>query len=394
MKRVLLVSYYFPPMLAVGGLRALYFARYLSEFGYAPIILTSETEETIQAEALQQLPACCEIRRVANWYRWRQDVSIEAVMVAAQLARDPGFDLVFGTAPTWSSIKTAAIIAMVFRRPLVVDIRDPWTCGTAWFRRNMYWQASNRLWELYSLRRAKRIIYVDQRQTEMMQQRLSAASAKKMLTITHGYDPVPDAPERHGPTDMFLLLHSGNLYEECRPPKLLFSALALACRNPEFAAQSRLLLFGNVCQYKDLVRQCGVEKQVLFSGCLSFQDSIHAMQGADMLVLYQVHREAALQPTSKIYEYLSTRRPILGIIASDGAAADLLRATGTCRVAGNSDLQTIAEGFLAAWRDWRAGSLETHTLDLTRYNRRNLTAALARQFDEILSDTTSARHGG
>src|SRR5262249_54985538 len=40
MRRVLMISYYFPPLGGIGSVRAVKFARYLPEFGWDPVVIT------------------------------------------------------------------------------------------------------------------------------------------------------------------------------------------------------------------------------------------------------------------------------------------------------------------------------------------------------------------
>ncbi len=67
--------------------------------------------------------------------------------------------------------------------------------------------------------------------------------------------------------------------------------------------------------------------------------------------------------SGKVFEYIAAGRPVLALVPPDGAAADLLRATGAGVVVAPDDIDGI-ERELTAMRDsWRAGTLEGVTLD-------------------------------
>ena len=65
MKRVLFVSYVFPPMVAGGAPRLGQFAKYLPQFGWAPTVLTGPlTPATaVDERSLRELPDCVKVVR-------------------------------------------------------------------------------------------------------------------------------------------------------------------------------------------------------------------------------------------------------------------------------------------------------------------------------------------
>src|SRR5262249_26037875 len=61
--------------------------------------------------------------------------------------------------------------------------------------------------------------------------------------------------------------------------------------------------------------------------------------------------------SGKVFEYLAAERPILAVVPEEGAAAELLRATGAGVVVAPDDIDGM-ERELTALRDrWRAGTL-------------------------------------
>jgi len=63
MKKVLIITYYWPPAGGAGVQRALKFAKYMPEFGWEPIILTVENPEspTEDNSLLDDIPKECKI---------------------------------------------------------------------------------------------------------------------------------------------------------------------------------------------------------------------------------------------------------------------------------------------------------------------------------------------
>jgi glycosyltransferase involved in cell wall biosynthesis len=66
--------------------------------------------------------------------------------------------------------------------------------------------------------------------------------------------------------------------------------------------------------------------------------------------------------SGKVFEYLAAERPILAVVPPDGAAADLLRETGTGVVAAPEDVDGIASALAGLHARWKAGALDGTTL--------------------------------
>lgn len=383
-RRVLILSYYFPPMADVAMLRAFYFARHLPKFGYEPIVVTANPETRINADVLADLPPECRVLRVPAWNRTGIDVSTGALRTAMGAFRSIGFDLVFGTGPTWGTLKTALLVSLATRRPLVADIRDPWTYGYLWQPTGPGHAWIQRSWERAVLRRARRVLYVDPAVMEHARRRCRPEHAAKMRTITHGFDDTPTSSERSAPADTLTFAHFGKLHPRFRDPEPLLRAFRIASENEGFARDARLAFYGTRAPFVQIPSD--LRGRVELCGTLSLSRAARRMRGTDVLVLLQlVPTETNSLIPLKTYEYLATGRPILGVMPDEGIAANLVRETGTSRLVGFDDPSRIAEGLLAYWQTWQAGGLPTHRVDVSRFAQTRLTNQLAGVFDEALS---------
>jgi glycosyltransferase involved in cell wall biosynthesis len=90
--------------------------------------------------------------------------------------------------------------------------------------------------------------------------------------------------------------------------------------------------------------------------------------------------------SGKVFEYLAAGRPILAVVPPQGAAAELIRATGAGVVVAPDDIDGI-ERELTALRDrWRAGSLAPVALTdewRTKVSRRARVQELADLLQQI-----------
>ena len=71
MRRVLIVAYYFPPIAASGSLRPLGFCRYLEQYGWAPEVLTTDSQSVYPPLDMDQslsglVPSTVKVHRVAH----------------------------------------------------------------------------------------------------------------------------------------------------------------------------------------------------------------------------------------------------------------------------------------------------------------------------------------
>ena len=95
--------------------------------------------------------------------------------------------------------------------------------------------------------------------------------------------------------------------------------------------------------------------------------------------------------TGKIYEYLSSGRPVLGIV-EEGPAASLIREANAGPVLRPGDVEGVARsiaGWLAAWRGGTGPTVRPLGAFLSAYERRTIAARAA----SILSEIAESRPG-
>ena len=161
MYKVLIIAYYFPPMGLSGVQRTLKFAKYMKSFNWDPTVLTaSDTGYYAHDNSLLAEAESADIRivrtngneinsrlskkgtmkmppefirkmlsRISNTFFIPDNKvgwSKKAIITARTLLRDENFDLIFVSAPPFSSINMAVKLKKEFNLPLVIDYRDLW----------------------------------------------------------------------------------------------------------------------------------------------------------------------------------------------------------------------------------------------------------------------------
>jgi hypothetical protein len=94
--------------------------------------------------------------------------------------------------------------------------------------------------------------------------------------------------------------------------------------------------------------------------------------------------------SGKLFEYIASNRPILGIVPPGGVAEQLIRETRT-GITTDGNVHTIAQGIEALYLQWKSGNVTWDpNWDIIRqYSRRNLTAQLAAEFDSMIIQSAS-----
>ena len=129
----------------------------------------------------------------------------------------------------------------------------------------------------------------------------------------------------------------------------------------------------------EALRQRGLSDNVENLGYLPHQQTTALQQSASVLLLpLRDEPEYAKALPGKIFEYMASRRPVLGIGQEGGAAARLLSETGSGVMYGWDKLGPVAEYIDAAWEKHLEGREEPLPGDVSQYSRRALTEKLSK----------------
>jgi glycosyltransferase involved in cell wall biosynthesis len=86
---------------------------------------------------------------------------------------------------------------------------------------------------------------------------------------------------------------------------------------------------------------------------------------------------------SKLFEYVACGRTLFGIVPDGASKQFILEANGV--VAHPNQPDEIANRMLELFEQWKSGTLPVPSQKVVaKYDRRNLTAQLAREFEQLL----------
>lgn len=437
MRHILMISEKFPPFNTSGAGRPFYFAKYLPQFGYEPFVVASTVlgSDDRDEALLEQLPPEVRVWRTPRllsptiqrlrtvaaarrggaagnddstpsesdgrgrsrspvhylgwWLHWEADWSALATVAGWIGAQATSPDLVWVSAPHFRSIPVATRLSALLRRPLVIDLRDPWTYGSLWHPKSPAIERAERRWAARALGRAQRIVFTSPLTLEQMHARFPMLERSRLVTITNGFDDVPIEPLRDYAEGLCLFRYVGMLNQRRHPDPLIL-AFARAAQDPEFRSGAALEFVGNTGGHEGKV-SLAPGCRVRFRGLVSRGESLRLMRGSDVNVLLQTIDDGQDVVSGKAFDYLQARRPVLAAVDPAGGDAWLVRETGAGSVVQWSDTEALARELLAHFQRFRAGSVTLPEADIARFSRRGLTAQLAGVLDEVVEEAARRR---
>lgn len=417
-KKVLLVSYHFPPYSGGSGvLRASKFVRYLPEHGWTPHVLTTSSNayERIDPKARNIVSPDVPVARAFTldaqrqlafrgryigwtalpdrWANW----AVTGIPLGLQTIYRNHIDVILVTFPIASAALIGWALHRITGKPLVMDFRDSMTEDN--------YPTDPRTWRIYRwiekrvVESASRLIFTTRSTREMYLKRYPALSPSDCIIIGNGFDEedfegiLPEKKESYAQDRPLRLVHSGLIYPEERDPRPFFRALKRLKAEGRISASSLsvdLRASGSEDYYAGLLQEYGIADIVHLLAPMPHRDSLRDTATADALLLFQA-ASCNHQIPAKIYEYLKFERPILALTSVAGDTAALLRDTGGATIADLADEESIYKvlpEFIAAVG--RNAHSVAPSEKVSCYTRRTGTKQLAYCLDQLLPRRNAA----
>lgn len=430
-RRVLMIAYEFPPLAAGGVPRPLKFARYLPRFGWQPHVLTARNPVWLARDEslLDELGTEVRVYRTRSWehhvlrdllvklgatlgleparlregLEWRlgkiwrtlaipdQKIfwALPSVITGLGVILRRRIDAIYSTSWPYSDHIAGLILSKLTGKPLIADLRDPWSQHMNHDARNRGWDRMQRKLERAVCGQARFVVTPALRSTQMMRRLMPDMPRDKFATVRNGYDPA-DYVGSVEASPTFDIVHAGTFYKSRQPDALLEGLERFLDRVPEAIAHTRVRLFG-ISLDSDLSRFRG-RRCVELHPWTDHKSVIDIYRRSPVLFLLR-HFEARPETTLlwKVFEYMATGNHILAVQAPQRELDGILKAYGNTTVLRKNDPELLAGALEQLYRRWRRGDLVAGRPPavVERFNRVALTGQLAGLLDRAVGSQRS-----
>jgi glycosyltransferase involved in cell wall biosynthesis len=426
-KRVLIVTYYWPPSGGGGVQRWLKFVKYLRDFGWEPIIYTPQNPEFELKDKtlIEDVPGGIEVLRTPIWEPfglYKLLFGKKAVQKQGVVAKPSGS--LFSKLAIWLRgnyfipdarvfwVKTSVnyltrylkfhkvdvlvttgpphslhLIGLELKKRLGVkwlaDFRDPWSKWDVLDQLNLSEKSrkSHQKLENSVLVVADVVLTV----SPTLKLSLEELGAAHVEVITNGYDLELDDANRTLP-EKFRISHIGLLNMGRNPENLWLVLAELTEEIPDFSDDLEIFLSGTIEDgvLESIRDHKNLHESYVDAGYLSHDQVQEAyLQSAVLLLLINNTDNGGWILPGKMYEYMALNRPILSLGTEKSDASDLLDDAGFERCYDYDDKEKIKKFIVYAYQGFKDGSIHQTMANVEKYHRRELTKALATCLDQL-----------
>ena len=424
-KKVLIITYYWPPAGGSGVQRWLKFSKYLRDFEIEPIIYTVKNPSypILDDSLLSEIPEGIEIVKQkifesnsllsifgstskkesagflnpnptffgkiiqyirANYFIpdarkfWIQP----SVNFLSNYLENNHIDAIITTGPPHSM----HIIGLELKKKLgikwISDFRDPWTEIDYFQQLPLTKKATKKHHDLEQevLRKSDMVVVVGETMKEKF-----LKHTKRIEVLTNGFDSNENSLTQEL-DQKFSITHVG-LMNSDRNPTILWKVLnEISNTNPNFKNDLRIKLIGKL---DDAVIQ---DLKVFDHNTIETipyldHKNVSNYQASSQVLLLSINEVPSAKGiiTGKIFEYLQAKRPILAIGPEDGDAAMILKNTKAGTIVGFKNKTALKATILNLYKEYKEGVLFVKSIDIEQYHRKNITSQLAEVIKKLVS---------
>ena len=420
MKKVLVITYYWPPAGGPGVQRWLKFVTYLRDFGIEPIVYIPENpsypivDETFEQEIPEDITIykhrIFEPYRLAGIFSKKKTKRISAGVIKTKnqsilektmlwirgnwfipdarkywvrpsveflydVLKKEQISTIITTGPPHSVHLIGYHIKQFKNVKWLADFRDPWTSIGYHKKLKLTRMAQNRHKDLEQLvlTQADKIVVT----SETTRKEFQTITKQPIEIITNGFDTI--VAHKVVLDTKFSLSHIGSMLTG-RNPKNLWKVIAeLIAENSDFAAAVRLQFLGVLSDdVLETLKKSGLENYIDVLGYVSHEEAIQYQQKSQVLLLAEIDSEETkgIIP-GKLFEYMAAERPILGVGPAGWEVADIVAATKTGAIFDYTSHFQLKNVLLNWFEQYQRNQLKVSSINTNQYSRRELTKKLA-----------------
>jgi hypothetical protein len=419
-KKLLIITYYWPPAGGPGVQRWLKFVKYLPEFDVQPIVYVPENptypiidkqlESEVSDKAIIIKTPIFEPYQLASFLSKNKTKKISSGIIPNQkkqsnleklmlwvrgnlfipdarvfwvkssvaylekYIRKNEIDTIITSGPPHSLHLIGLELKQKLNLKWVADFRDPWT--TIGYHKSLrlsaYAAKKHKRLESQVLNTADTIIVT----SKTTKAEFQALTSKPIEVITNGFD--VEKVDKQNLDTKFSLAHIGSFLSKRNPIILWESLTELLQEIPDFKSHLEIKLIGAISQeVLESIAQFSLNSYLNNLGYVSHAEAVAHQRKSQVLLLIEINSEEtkSILP-GKLFEYMVSERPILAIGPKDSDFAEIITDTNTGVFFDYSEKEKLKASILVYYTQFLEGQLQSNGVGLQQYSRKNLTKQL------------------
>lgn len=427
LKKILIITYYWPPAGGPGVQRWLKFSKYLPEFGWEPIIYTPENPSypLVDPTLTKEVPESIKIIKTKIWepYQWAEklnknnkkfkagqfdigknqswqsklsiwvrgnffipDARVFWVQPSIKFLKKYLLENQIETVVTTGPPHSMHLIGLGLQKEIphlkwIADFRDPWTEISYYqhLKLTAYSDKKHKRLEQLVFKNANLTLATSFSDAENFKNK-----GAHSVRITNGFDTESSTPsEKEKKNSKFCVAYIGVL-EQLRNPEILWKCLnEVYTENENFRKDFELKFVGRIDdKIVDHLLNTSFKDAIKNLGYVSHQDSVSEMNSADVLLItnFPKNESKGIIP-GKLFEYLATGNYIWSFGPEEADVEKILSDTKAGKHFKFDEKEALKIEILKTYDLWKSHQLKNTSLNIGKYSRKNLTKVLAEQLN-------------
>ncbi|WP_396634777.1 glycosyltransferase family 4 protein [Maribacter sp. R86514] len=419
MRKVLVITYYWPPAGGPGVQRWLKFVKYLRDFGIEPVLYIPENphypllDESFSHDIPDDLKiykhSIREPYRIASVFSSKKTKRISSGIIQTKnqsflekvllwvrgnlflpdarkfwvkpsvgFLKDvlikEGIETIITTGPPHSVHLIGYYLQKSQPLNWIADFRDPWTTIGYHKKLKLSSSAEKKHKQLESdvLNAADKII-VTSNTTKLEFQQITN---QPIEVITNGYD--CEIASSYKLDSKFTIAHIGSLLSGRNPMNLWRVLSILVKENEDFKKALQLRFIGVVSEeILASISEAGLQEYIEIVGYVTHHEALACQKSSQVLLLVEIDSVDTIGIIpGKLFEYMAAKRPILGIGPKNWEVAGIVKETKTGQMFDYSDDIELKNVLLNWFQQFQKGELQITSGSIKQYSRRELTRKL------------------
>jgi len=425
LKKVLIIVCWYPPQ-PYPSLRIVGLAKYLSECGWQPIVLTTslgklspqfrviETpyrdvlafwkrlfgfnpNENIRKQVNERFAIASKNRlvdfifsrfgEIFNYPDLHRGWKPFAVKAGGEVLQEEGIDAVLSSSMPVISHLIAKELKARHKIPWLADFRDLWTQNYTYNYGPLRKWVDRRL-ELKTLSSADALVAISQPAAEKLG---TLHKGKQVYAITNGFDPAEINSPPANLAAKFTITYTGNIYSKGQDPSKLFAALRdLVADGAMKPDDIEVRFYGRKEAWVEKeINDCGLSGIVTQNGVVPREIALEKQRESQLLLLlkWEDLQESGVY-TGKVFEYLTARRPILATGGSSDVVDELLNETGAGICAPSvEDIKDVLKKLYQEYKLKGEVAYQGKESSVNKYSHREMARKFAGILDSLVKES-------